>query len=508
MAAELKSVSLLAPGFFGLNTQDSSLGLPKEFSLRADNAVIDQYGRIASRKGWDNLNTSSGFAGTEPTMLYEIVKKAGTTELASIGDNKIYTGTTTLTLKYTGSSWTAQNWKAVSFNDHTYFFQRAHDPIMYDHAGNTWTLMSAHAGYSGTVQLANEVLGAYGRIWVADTTTDKTTVWWSDALTGHKWTGGNAGSISIEKAFTNGTDSIVALAAFNGYLVIFCKKSIVIYTGATTDPTTNLSLVEVIDGVGCVARDSVQDVGSDIFFLSDTGVRSLGRIIQEKSPPLFDVSRNIRDDLLADFTTNNSVDNIRSAYYEKDGFYLLSFPTAGISYCFDLKSRLQDNSCRVTKWTIAPKSLATTKDRKLYLGRLGYIGNYGALASDNGDSFRFAYYTAHLDATAPSVLKMLKKMSLFLIGGLNTNVFLYCAVDYSSLYSISQINNVGGTTRSEYNISEYNIAEYNSGAFVNNTKVNLSGTGRVFQIGIEANISTDSLSIQQMDVYFKTGKLA
>jgi hypothetical protein len=85
---------------------------------------------------------------------------------------------------------------------------------------------------------------------------------------------------------------------------------------------------------------------------------------------------------------------------------------------------------------------------------------------------------------------------------------LYCAVDYSSLYSISQINNVGGTTRSEYNISEYNIAEYNSGAFVNNTKVNLSGTGRVFQIGIEANISTDSLSIQQMDVYFKTGKLA
>ena len=508
MSAPLQSVSIVAPGFAGLNTQDSSLGLPKEFALRAENAVIDQYGRIASRKGWDNLNSAVGYSNTEPTLITEIIKTDGTPIIASIGDNKIFTGTSTLTQVYNGSAWTAQNWKAVTFNGHTYFFQRAHDPVMFDHAANTWTLMSAHAGYSGTVQLANEVLAAYGRIWVADTTSNKTTVWWSDALVGHKWTGGNAGSISIEKAFTNGTDSIVALAAFNGYLVIFCKRSIVIYTGATTDPSTNLSLVEVIDGVGCIARDSIQDVGTDIFFLSDTGVRSLGRIIQEKSPPLFDVSKNIRDDLIADVNTNNGTSDIRSVYYEKDGFYLLSLPTAGVSYCFDLKGRLQDNSCRVTKWTIAPKSLVATSTRKLYIGRISYIGDYGALPSDNGNSFRFAYYTAHLDASAPSVLKMLKKLSLFLIGGLNTNVFLYSATDYNSLYSAAQINNVGGTTRSEYNISEYNIAEYNSGAFVNNAKVSLNGTGRVFQIGIEANISADSLSIQQMDVYFKTGRLA
>jgi len=213
MAAELRSVSIVAPGFAGLNTQDSSVALPKEFALRAENAVIDQYGRIAARKGWDNVNTTLGFNGEEPSLIFEIVKSDGTTVIGSIGDKKIFTGTTTLTQVYSDATWTAQNWKAVNFNSHTYFFQRGHDPLLYDHVGNTWQKMSAHASYSGTVPLANEVLAAYGRLWVADTTTDKKTVTWSDSLIGYKWNGGTHGSISIESVLTNGSDSITALAA-------------------------------------------------------------------------------------------------------------------------------------------------------------------------------------------------------------------------------------------------------------------------------------------------------
>ena len=249
MAAPIRPVSLVAPGFYGLNTQDSPITLPKEFALRAENAVIDQYGRIAARKGWVKVNTTAGYNSTEPTVLYEVIKTSGSTEIVSIGDNKIFTGTTTLTQVYNGTTWTAQNWKAVNFNGHTYFFQRNHDPLLYDHTANTWMLVSAHAGYSGTVQLGNEVLSAYGRLWVTDTTTDKTTVWWSDTLSGMKWSGGAAGSVSIESVLTNGTDSIVALAGFNGFLVIFCKKTIIVYSGADGDPTTDLKLVEVIDGV-------------------------------------------------------------------------------------------------------------------------------------------------------------------------------------------------------------------------------------------------------------------
>jgi hypothetical protein len=508
MSAPLLPVSIVAPGFAGLNTQDASVSIPKEFALIADNAVIDQYGRIAARAGWSNVNTSAGYNNTEPTLLHEVVKKAGTTEIISIGNNRIYSGTTTLTEKYDGSAtWTAQNWKAVSFNDHTYFFQRAHNPLLYDHAANTWGLVSAHGGYSGTVQLGNEVLAAYGRLWVADTTTDKTTVWWSDTLSGVKWSGGASGSVSIETVLTNGTDSIVALAGFNGYLVIFCKKTIIIYSGADVDPANDLKLVEVIDGVGCIARDSVQDVGADLFFLSDTGVRSLGRIIQEKSPPLFDVSRNVRNDLINDVQINNDNDLIKSVYDEKNAFYVLSLPNRMMSYCFDLKSRLQDGSCKTTTWTLYPKAFVSTRDRKLYISRAGYIGEYGASYSDNGTSFRFMYFTAYLDATNASILKILKKLSMLVVGGASTDLTLKWGVDYSTDYSIANLTAIPSSTQSEYNVAQYNINEYFSTTKgINILKAQLSRNGRVFQVGIQADITSDSLSIQQIDIFFKTGR--
>ena len=104
-------------------------------------------------------------------------------------------------------------------------------------------------------------------------------------------------------------DEIVALGAHNGYLIIFCKNNIIIYgdndnfqAGMTT---SSLTLVEVIEGVGCIARDSVQNTGEDILFLSNTGVRSLNRTVQEKSQPMRDISKNIRDDIIQAVTSED-----------------------------------------------------------------------------------------------------------------------------------------------------------------------------------------------------------
>ena len=47
----LESVSLLAPGFMGLNTQDSQVSMSSGFATRADNVVINKGGRLTSRDG-------------------------------------------------------------------------------------------------------------------------------------------------------------------------------------------------------------------------------------------------------------------------------------------------------------------------------------------------------------------------------------------------------------------------------------------------------------------------
>ena len=52
MVAKLLTTSISAPGFMGLNTQDSSVTLENGFATVANNCVIDKFGRIGARKGW------------------------------------------------------------------------------------------------------------------------------------------------------------------------------------------------------------------------------------------------------------------------------------------------------------------------------------------------------------------------------------------------------------------------------------------------------------------------
>jgi hypothetical protein len=96
---------------------------------------------------------------------------------------------------------------------------------------------------------------------------------------------------------------------------------------------------------------------------------------------------------------------------------------------------------------------------------------------------------------------------MLVIGGSQTQVFLKWGTDYTSNYQSAELAVIPSTTQSEYNVSEFNIAEYFSTTkSINLLKAQLSNDGRVFQVGIEANVSADVLSIQQMDVFFKTGR--
>ena len=116
--------------------------------------------------------------------------------------------------------------------------------------------MSTITGASGaSFPTANEVIAAYGRLWCADITNNKSTVYWSDLLIGHNWTGGTSGSIDISKVWPDGYDEIVSLAAHNGMLIIFGQHSIVVYQGAEAPAT--MSLMDTVAGVGCVSTETL-----------------------------------------------------------------------------------------------------------------------------------------------------------------------------------------------------------------------------------------------------------
>jgi hypothetical protein len=519
MAQAIQTFSISAPGFFGLNTQDSPLDLAAGFALTATNCVIDQYGRIGSRKGWTRVNSSSGNLGANDVgVIHELVQTDGTLTVLFAGNNKLFklgTSNAVTELTYGGGgttpSITANNWQCASLNGITYFFQLAHDPLIYDPAVSTTTYrrVTEKTGYAGTVPSGNLAISAFGRLWVANTSSDKTTITFSDLLTGHIWTGGTSGSLNVNQIWPNGADEVQALAAHNGFLFIFGKRQILVYQGATAPATMSLS--DTIGGIGCLGRDTVQTTSSDVIFLSNSGLRSLMRTIQEKSAPERDISKNVRNDLMTDVAAQ-TLANIKSVYSEREGFYLLTMPTTQSAYCFDTKLMLQDGSSRVTTWdSIAPTAFLSRRNGDLYIGKNGYIGLYGGY-QDYESSYRMLYYTNQADLGNPNQTSILKKISIVIIGGTNQTVTFKWGFDFRNNY-LSVNRSIPTQGIAEYNIAEYGanattVAYYSNGIALNTLSVSATGTGKVVQTGYESNIYGAELSIQKIEIQAKNGKIA
>lgn len=272
MAKPLQSIVIQAPGFYGLNTQDSPTGLTEQFALTAENCVIDRFGRIGARKGYEFINTTTDAV----VSMHEHINDDSSSELLSATASAIYTGEDTLTdITPTGYTVSDGNFNYATLNNITYIFRNGTDPLYYD--GTTCDLVSNHPSYAGTVPRGNIPLAAFGRLWVAE----GTVVYFSDLLIGTAWNTGSSGSIDVSKVWSGGSDVITGLASHNNFLFIFGKRQIIVYGGAS-DPAT-MALSDTIVGIGCLEHRTIQNTGNDLVFLSETGVRSINRTIQELS---------------------------------------------------------------------------------------------------------------------------------------------------------------------------------------------------------------------------------
>jgi|TARA_R100000482_G_scaffold42628_2_gene14836 hypothetical protein len=511
MAQQLQNITIQAAGFAGLNTQDSPIGLDASFAATANNCVIDQLGRIGARKGYTNVSSNGGAVlgssrGIE--MVYEYCDSTGDKRVLSAGNNKIFSGTSTLTdITPVGYTPTANNWKVVTLNNHAYLFQRGHENLVYtDETGSpVLTKHSAHPSATGTPPQANEVLAAYGRLWAADVANNKHTVYWSDTLNGHAWTGGTSGSLDVTTVFPTGFDEITALAAHNGFLIIFCKKSILVYSGASSP--ASMTLVDTVEGVGCIARDSVQHTGTDILFLSENGVRSFGRTIQEKSMPMRDISKNVRNDLME--LVSVQTNPIKALYSPEEAFYIITLPDSNTTYCFDMRTSLPDGSQRATTWSdITPLSLTRLDNGTIYFGKSDGIKNYTGY-QDGTASYIMSYFSNPMDFGNPSNLKFLKKFNLTVIGSVSATTVLNWGYDYSTSYQKQTFSSgLTNTTEAEYNVSEYNTtAEYSTGTEIQLPEVSGTGSGSVVTVGVESTISGSPYSIQKLDIHALLGRL-
>ena len=512
MTQQIQTFSITAPGFYGLNTQDSSLDLASGFALVANNCVIDQYGRIGARKGWVPQHAyNSTLDGNDIKAIAEHIDDAGSSIIICAGNNKLFrlNGGTLVEITYGGGGTaptiTDSNWSISSLGGAAYLFQRGHDPLVFDTALSTTTYrrISELVGYNGTIQQANFVISAFGRVWNVDTVADKSLIQWSDISHPEKYATGSAGSLDTTTVWPNGNDTVTGLGVHNDFLFIFGYNNILVYSGATSPSTMVLS--DTISGIGCIARDSIQNTGTDIIFLSSTGVRSVLRTIQEKSAPLRDLSKNVRTDLMTAIQ-GETLSTIKSVYNSFESFYLLTCPILKTVYCFDLKQQLQDGSSRITTWdSITPTTFCYLRNRTMLIGKNSYVGLYSGFL-DNGIKYRFQYFTNHTDLGAPSVASILKKLSVVVIGGSNQYVTIKWGYDFTGNYSAQNIK-IPSQGVAYFGISEYNIGQYSAGTSLQTLTAYPTGSGKVIQTGYESDIAGSALSIQKIEIQAKNGKI-
>ena len=517
MAKQLSYLSLDDIGLNGLNVQSNPASLDPSWLTSAENIVLRESGRISFRKGLkQNVLSTTAKIGV-------IGETQGGTILAAVGTNMY-----TVDFTAPDAPWTAvhavvggsdSDWQMIPFKGEMYCTQVGHELLEYD--SGTWLPISSTTGYvapSATTFDPNCGSAYYGRLWVGGVTEAKGTVYYSDTLNAHKWASGAAGEIDLTTVW--GNDEIVAIAPFYGKMVFFGKHNIAIYNNPTTP--TSMTLDEVIRDVGCVSRDSVQAVGDDLLFLSDTGLRSLHRTSELDKVPLTDYSVAIKDTLVRNIGQST---NVKAVYVRSEGVYLLSFVDLNITYVFDMKHFAPTKSPRLTVWKFdgdrEPSCLAYTDTKGFLAGQKSgsiatYEGYFDKVYISGGTytshSYTGVFSTTWLDLGQSVTAALLKKLKAVISGGQGTVVSVKWFKDFSNEPSTTQNFLLNPTISSAPSLWGgtgvlYGQAKYAPSYGLKEYNVPLGGSAKFLKLEMTAETKGYVASLQDMSLLFKQGKI-
>lgn len=130
----------------------------------------------------------------------------------------------------------------------------------------------------------NLILSHTNRLWLSGQAIIPDGLWASQALAA-----GWANNYLMIQIGGGDGDPIIGIAPWDGYqIVVFKRNSIyivaadpVLTAGDSTHTLSNATVTKISDVVGCVAARSICVVGADVWFLSDSGVRSVRRVLAQ-----------------------------------------------------------------------------------------------------------------------------------------------------------------------------------------------------------------------------------
>jgi len=287
-----------------------------------------------------------------------------------------------------------------------------------------------------------------------------------------------------------------------------------------------LALNEVIRGIGCINRDTVQAIGDDLVFLSETGLRSLARTTEKDKLPLTDLTVNIKDTIIRNIGQST---NVKSVYVENEGIYIMTFTDKNITYIFDFKHITPEGVPRITIWSFEadrePSSMIYTE---LYSGLLvgqkdgGIAGYEGYFDTDLAWVSSAASYTnSTISADVSSIwirmgeniaASLLKKMILVLEGGSGATLVLRWYKDFSMISSATtEISlrpaTTGSTALWGASTSLWGDVKYTPIYGLQEYTTPLTGSAKHLKLNLSILSNGYDTSIQDLAIISKQGKI-
>jgi len=538
MAKQLQYQSLTNIGLNGLNTQANPASLDPSYLTKAENVVIRESGRISLRKGFKQ-KVAPNVPAPDGVAIKSIVEHqdGATKKIFASHGTSIYTVDFTTPnaafpssgadVKHTVTG-TDGNWQFINFNGRLTCLHENTVPQRYDglqSSGSKWAAFADHdrppTVTSGEFKPSCGV-GFYGRMWVGGVEEEKDVLHYSALLDADDYThSSGGGSFDLKKVW--GKDDIIAIAPFYGQLAVFGKNNIAIYE--SPDVVGSMKLNEVIRGVGCVARDSVQHIGDDLVFLSSTGLRSLARTSEKDKVPLTDLSVNVKDTLIRNIGQSTEV---KSAYIENEGIYVMTFTASNITYVFDFKHLTPNQAPRITTWTFdldrEPASIAYTDTYGMLVGQKDgsiatYEGYYDSDLAADGSTYSYASYTGSFETTWVNLgesvgASLLKRLFMVIEGGSGANLALKWYKDFSSSPSKTTSITLNPTTTGSTALWGASTSLYgNSGVTykpvygLTEYRTSLTGSAKNLKISISIQSNGYDASLQDLTLLHKQGKI-
>ena len=513
MPSRLVELEIARPGVFGVNTAASGDVMPKEYSVKADNFVFSDEGYMESRHG--SLRTHASSLTETVRQIFVTKDELGNDLTIFATETKIYRKTTGAPVDISGTitTPTAGNWKFINLNNDIYGYQVGHAAIkLATPSSGTFIDVVFTAGTNALPtngSTVEDAISAFGRVWAIE----GDTLHYSDLLNGDDFTAvstADGGIFTMTATYLYGKDKATALAEFNGNLLVFGESHVTVWQNPY-DPNGSSSAVmgvlETIGGVGCIARDSVQYTQNDLLFLSEQGVTSLSRVVQEKSMPLKRYSDNVRKDIQK-LVRDVNLDTVWSAYVEAKGVYILGSSASSKTFLIDSATQLPDGSYRTLTWSKAINVMAVEPESALlasddswasillsdeagYLSRVKGYNDYTPVSGVGGSTYVLTYESAWSSILEDfeNYLKMPKRLGVVVKGSGSITFSINLAFDYGDFVdSKARSATLSLSASSKYGSAKYGTATYGSAISIKEYRAMGFGAGRIMKVKVISTV--------------------